>query len=113
MILLKGQGEDMSHVLNFDSMEWVMSGKHARYKEVRNKAQVAQLIELTKGYIMEGCTKGHAGMVLKGSVRVEFKDSVENFRAGDAFMIEKGARDEHKMIANDEGATILLFNEAH
>jgi len=102
----------MSHVLNFDTLEWAISGKHARYKEIRNRAQIAQLIELTKGYSMEGCTKGHAGMVLKGSVRVEFKDSVEIFRAGDAFMIEKGPRNEHKLIANEEGATILLFNEA-
>lgn len=98
--------------MNFDSLEWAISGNHARYKEIRNRAQVAQLIELTKGYSMEGCTNGHAGMVLKGSVRVEFKDSVETFRAGDAFMIEKGAHDKHKMIANEEGATILLFNEA-
>jgi len=58
------------------------------------------------------CTRGHAGVVLRGAIDLDVAGTAVTFRAGDGIFIPAGERTRHRHRATLETATLFLVEEA-
>jgi len=72
-----------------------------------------RIVEFTDHYIEEDwCKKGHVGLVLEGSMKIEFEDETLLFEKGDGIYIESSGIDKHKTIIEEGGRVkLVLFDE--
>jgi quercetin dioxygenase-like cupin family protein len=94
--------------VRFDSIEWQHALPGARFKAFRNRSKQLRLIEITSEFVEpEWCEKGHAGIVLKGELEIDFNGRVVRYPEGSGIFIPSGASSAHK--ARAISSTVLLF----
>lgn len=100
------------HLIRFENISWVESGKGMRYKVFKNDIQQIRLVEFSEGFEeKDWCLRGHAGYVLEGSCLIDFNGSKELFKEGDIILIPKSDDDKHKLIINKGERVLLLLFE--
>jgi len=96
-----------SRLIQFDDIDWVVVGPHAREKRSRSVDQACRILQLAPGFKeADWCQKAHAGYVIDGHFSIEFRDRVIQYRADDGFCIQSGIESEHRAIVEN---TVTLF----
>ena len=58
------------------------------------------------------CTKGHVGVVISGSMKVDFNGVIQKFEKGDALNIPSGKDHRHKVLMGaGDRVELMLFEE--
>jgi quercetin dioxygenase-like cupin family protein len=98
----------MTHKIDFDAMEWANAAPGSRFKAFDLEGSRMRLLEFTPQFVeTDWCRKGHTGVVLEGSLDIDFGDRVERFDTGHALFIPPGDPGKHKVHALSE--RVLLF----
>lgn len=81
----------------FDQVEWQDALPGARFKVCRDGNKQVRLLEFTSEFVEpDWCEKGHAGLVLKGELEIDFHGRLVRYPEGSALMIPAGATCGHK-----------------
>jgi len=101
----------MSHLVDFENMEWKEPAAGIKYKSFINGSQQIRLVEFSEGFVEpDWCRKGHAGYVLDGEFANDYNGNLERYKKGDVIFIPKEERSKHKAILEKgEKVTLLLF----
>ena len=72
-----------------------------------------RIVEFTDEFVEEDwCKKGHVGLVLEGSMKIEFENETLLFEKGDGIYIDSSGSDKHKAIIEEGGRVkLVLFDE--
>ena len=98
--------------VQFDSIEWQPALPGARFKVFRDGAKQLRLLELTSVFVEpEWCEKGHAGIVLKGELEIDFNGRVIRYPEGSGIFIPSGAASAHKARAISSMVLLFLVEE--
>ncbi|HEY0665047.1 MAG TPA: hypothetical protein VGD24_03185 [Gallionella sp.] len=81
----------------FDDLAWQDALPGARFKVHRSGSKQIRLLEFTSEFVEpDWCEKGHAGLVLKGELEVDFHGRLVRYPEGAALLIPAGATSGHK-----------------
>lgn len=93
-------------MLAFDAIEW-QPGGHPLERKKLGRLGGATLLRFEPGFADPSwCENGHAGVVLEGTLRLEFDDGAEECAAGRGFVIDPGTR--HR-ASNPGAGPVTLF----
>lgn len=96
------------HKIDFGLVEWDMLADGAREKVWNDGARRVRLLELDGRFVEnEWCLKPHFGMVLEGTLEIDFHGSAERFSVGQGVTI--GENDGHKARAVSLLVRIVFF----
>jgi hypothetical protein len=83
--------------VDFDSLAWQPSSTSARYKVHREGARQLRLVEFTSEFVEpHWCEKGHIGLVLTGTLEIDFGGQLVWYSAGSGIVISPGPSSAHK-----------------
>lgn len=83
--------------INFDTLEWQSPLPGARFKAYRSGGKQIRLVEFTSDFIEpHWCENGHIGLILEGSLEVDFRGTVVTYGKGDGIFISPGPEFAHK-----------------
>ena len=101
----------MSHLIDFDKLEWNEPALGVRYKAFINGDQQIKLVEFSEGFVEpDWCVKGHAGYVLDGTFSIDYCGNSEQYKKGDIIFIPSEKHAKHKVILSEgEKVTLLEF----
>ena len=95
--------------IDFESMEWEVPARGARFKAYEQDGRKLRLVEFGKEFIEPGCTKGHIGFILEGQIEIDFNGDVIVFGQGDGLFIPAGEKHRHKArVITDKVKMILM-----
>ncbi len=98
--------------INFDALEWQALLPGARFKAYRGDGKQIRLLELTSEFIEpHWCEKGHIGLVLEGTIEVDFSGETVIYQPGDGLFIPAGARGGHKAHSLTPVARLVLVED--
>ena len=81
----------------FDELEWQDALPGARFKVYRDGNKQVRLLEFTSEFVEpDWCEKGHAGLVLKGELEIDFHGRLMRYPEGAALLIPSGKDGGHK-----------------
>jgi hypothetical protein len=90
----------------FDSMDWQSPAPGLRFKAFRNGHKQIRLLEHLQEFVeRDWCEKGHAGLVLKGDLEVDFQGNKVLFHEGDGIFIPAGEKHKGRPVT----PSVLLF----
>lgn len=90
----------------FDSLDWQSPASGLRFKAYRNGNKQMRLLEHSQEFVEpDWCEKGHAGLVLKGELEVDFQGSKVLFPEGSGLFIPAGEKHKGRPITS----SVLLF----
>ena len=93
--------------VDFASLPWQAPAPGVRFKAVVRGGHSLRLVEFSKGFVEpDWCRKGHVGVVLEGTLEIEFPGGTETFRAGQGVFLLAGEAERHK--AHVVGETVRL-----
>jgi len=83
--------------VDFNAIEWETPLPGMRFKRFCHHGKQLRLLEFKRGFVEpDWCKKGHIGMVLEGTLEVDFKGRVVTFKTGDGVFIPPGPAGAHK-----------------
>jgi len=92
----------------FDELPWQDGIHGVRFKASTDGLRQLRLLELTSEFVEpDWCEKGHAGLVLKGQLEIDFRGRLLHYPEGSAILIPSGPSSGHK--ARSVTPTVLLF----
>ncbi len=98
----------MTNKIDFDAVEWANAARGSRFKAFDLEGSRLRLLEFTPEFVeTDWCRKGHTGVVLEGTLEIDFDGRVERFEPGHALFIPPGDSGKHKVHALSE--RVLLF----
>lgn len=97
----------MKYKEKFDELPWAEPAEGVRHKVFDQDGKRLRLVEYSRRMPEHWCEKGHWGIVLRGSLEIEFVSSREIYSEGDAVFLPNGA--EHKHKARLISGTALIF----
>jgi mannose-6-phosphate isomerase-like protein (cupin superfamily) len=86
----------MPYLIDFDSIPWESPMEGLRFRAVGEKGRQVRLVEYTADMDPHWCDKGHVGMVLEGTVEIEFPGETLVFESGAGVFIPSGQEHCHK-----------------
>jgi len=99
------------HKIDFGLVEWAIVAEGAREKVWNDGKRRVRLVELDERFVeAEWCEKAHLGMVLSGTVEIDFHGSIERFATSQGLTIQAG--DGHKARAIGGIVRLVFFDEA-
>jgi len=99
--------------LAFARIPWESPAPGLRTKAVVRAGKKLRLVEFGLDFVEpEWCTRGHAGIVLEGSLELDVAGNVVGFQAGDGLLIPAGEATRHRHHATRRTATLFLVEEA-
>lgn len=99
--------------IEFDSLEWESPLPGARFKAYRADGKQIRLLEFTAEFVEpHWCEKGHVGIVLEGTIEIDFHGNVVTYRKGDGLFIPPGASGGHKARSLTSVTRLLLVEDA-
>ncbi len=97
-------------VLKFGEMPWVNVSELVRQKIIQHDGRRVRLLQIKPGFAEpDWCMRGHLGIVLQGSIEIEFDDGVKRFSTGDGLMVSSGVP--HKACRTSETVTLFLVDD--
>ncbi len=101
------------HRLFFSGLEWTAIAPGARHKVFERDGKRVRLLEFSHDFVEVGwCRKGHVGMVLQGTLELDFDGRSELFNSGDGLFILAGEAAKHKARSISEQVTLFLVDDA-
>lgn len=98
--------------VEFDSMPWMDVRPGVRHKVYCEGARQFRLVEFTTSDGFEHwCETGHIGYVLAGGLKIEFRDQVLEFQAGDGLFIPHGTASAHRGLYITPGTRLLMVED--
>ena len=98
--------------VDFDSMTWQSHRPGARYKLHRQGSRQIRLVEfLSEEVDPQWCSKGHIGLVLAGSLEIDFGRKTVSYSEGDGIFIPSGPSTSHRANSIIPGTRLLLVEE--
>jgi mannose-6-phosphate isomerase-like protein (cupin superfamily) len=89
-------------------VEWAIVADGAREKIWNDGERRVRLLELDERFVeADWCEKAHVGMVLAGTLEIDFHGSIERFATGQGLTIKAG--DGHKARAIGGLARLVFF----
>ncbi len=102
----------MGRRIDFDSLDWTVTAPGARDKVVERGGKRVRLLEFTDAFVEDGwCPKGHSGVLLEGSLEIEFENRIERYGKGEGILIFGGAAERHRARALSPVARLLLVDD--
>jgi quercetin dioxygenase-like cupin family protein len=97
----------------FPKIPWQSKAPGQRQKALQQEGKQIRVMEITPEFVEpDWCTKGHIGMVLEGTMELEFKHQTFIYQPGDAFMIPAGAEHGHKAKAVSPIVRMIIVEDA-
>lgn len=98
--------------IDFDALPWQSTLPGARFKAHREGARQIRLVEFTTEFVEpDWCEKGHVGLVLEGTLEVDFGDRVVDYPQGSVIFIAPGSASAHKARALTPVVRLFLVEE--
>jgi quercetin dioxygenase-like cupin family protein len=98
--------------IDFEKLGWVEKAPGAREKVVQVEGAKIRLVEFTDEFDeKDWCTKGHIGIVIEGSMNIEFEGRTVEYGKGDGLVIVAGDGGRHKARIVKGGRVILFLVE--
>lgn len=83
--------------VDFDALNWKSSLPGARAKVHREGSKQIRLVEFTSEFVEpHWCEKGHIGIVLSGTLEVDFAGQTIRYPEGSGIFIPSGSPSAHK-----------------
>ena len=99
--------------LRFRDLAWDSPRPGIRVKTVVQGDQQIRLIEFGADFPEEAwCTSAHTGIVLEGSLTLEFAHGFEVFETGDGIQLAAGEASRHRPHASGEPSVLFLVEPA-
>jgi len=95
----------------FADVPWERSMEGLRVKRFERDGRTIRLAEFTETFVEPGwCEKGHSGLVVEGSLSLEFADGrVEQLKEGDGLYVPATPEGRHKAVVPPGGRALLLL----
>src|ERR1041385_6401055 len=101
-----------SFKVDFESLDWQSPLPGLRLKAYREGTRQIRLLEFRSDFIEpEWCEKGHVGVVLEGTLVIDFRGQMIPFPPGAGIFIAGGASCGHKARAATPVARIVLVED--
>lgn len=98
--------------IDFEALPWQSSLPGARYKLHREGAKQLRVVEFMSEFVeAHWCEKGHIGMVLAGTLEIDFRGSRISYPAGSGIFIPAGASSAHKARSVTPVVRLVLVEE--
>ncbi|MGH7830356.1 MAG: cupin domain-containing protein [Candidatus Binatia bacterium] len=98
--------------VDFDSLEWQPSLPGARYKVYREGTRQLRLVEFTFEFVEpHWCEKGHIGLVVSGTLEIDFRGRLVSYPEGSGIFILPGASSGHKARSKTPVVRLVLVEE--
>jgi len=98
--------------VDFDSLAWQSSVPGARAKVHREGARQLRLLEFTREFVEpDWCDKGHIGLVMSGTLEIDFHGRVVSYPEGSGIFIPSGAAGAHKARALTPVVRLVLVED--
>jgi hypothetical protein len=95
--------------INFDSLAWASPAPGIRFKAFTYAGQKLRLLEFSKGFIEpDWCLKAHIGLVLEGTMDLDFNGTIVHFSKGDGIFIPGGEKSKHKAKVREFVRLVLV-----
>jgi quercetin dioxygenase-like cupin family protein len=109
----RSKGADMQPFkTDFGALEWQAPLPGARFKAFRANGKQIRLVEFTSEFVEpDWCEKGHIGMVLDGTIEVDFRGERIIYERGDGVFIPAGAGGGHKARSLTPVVRLVLVEE--
>ena len=90
----------------FDVLPWHDVADGLRYKVFQHGSKRLRLLEHSQQFIeIDWCEKGHAGLVLKGELEIDFQGRMELFPERSGLFIPAGEKHKGRPVTS----SVLLF----
>lgn len=94
--------------IQFDQLPWTSAAPGAEQKTVVHGNQRLRLVRFNDAFIEpDWCTAGHIGLVLSGTMRVNFSGRMVHYQQGDGLWIAEGEVAKHK-VEMEPGTVVEL-----
>ena len=98
--------------VDFESMEWEVPVRGARFKAYEQGGKKLRLVEFAKEFVEpDWCTKAHIGYILEGQIEIDFDGKKEVFGPGDGIFIPAGQEHKHKGRSLTDAVTIIVVED--
>ncbi|MBU0601075.1 MAG: phosrestin [Gammaproteobacteria bacterium] len=99
--------------IDFASLPWQPLAAGARCKAVRLGERQLRLLELTPEFVEpDWCCRGHTGIVLEGTLEIDFRGRVVRYPQGCGLSIAAGGDTAHKARAVTALVRLFLVEDA-
>jgi quercetin dioxygenase-like cupin family protein len=104
----------MSHTIDFAGLDWSVAAPGARFKAFERDGSRVRLLEFTPEFVeADWCRNGHIGVVLEGSLEIDFSGYIERFEPGQALFIPPGEPGKHKAHALSKRVLLFVVETGH
>lgn len=98
--------------IDFEAIPWESPAPGFRVKVYRAGGKQIRLLEFTPAFVEpEWCGNGHVGLVLEGSIAVDFHGETVVYGPGDGVFIPAGERGGHKAHALTPAVRLVLVED--
>ncbi|MHB8867969.1 MAG: hypothetical protein ACYC6T_17270 [Thermoleophilia bacterium] len=98
--------------VNFDEIEWEAPLPGVRFKAHRSGERQIRLTECTPEFVEpQWCEKSHYGLVLDGTLEVDFCGDLVRYDEGEGIFIPGGPESRHKIRALTPLLTLILVED--
>lgn len=97
--------------IDFQAMPWESPMDGVKCKLFCNAGKRIRLIEYGKAMPVHWCEKGHYGLVLEGSLEIEYPAGKVVYQAGDGVCIPDGPEHKHKGKVLTDTATVVFVED--
>jgi len=99
--------------VDFDSLPWQQGLPGTRFKVHRDNGRQLRLLEFSADFVEpDWCQRGHIGILLEGSLEIDFHGALVRYAQGDGLFIPGGDASAHKARALTPIARLLLVEDA-
>ena len=98
--------------IDFDDIDWQHPLPGCRFKLAMRDNRHMRLLEFTREFVEpDWCTKGHSGIVLEGSLEIDFHGTLQHYPQGSGLFIPSGPEGAHKARASSERVVLFLVED--
>ena len=99
--------------IDFDALDWQSLLPGARAKVHREGAKQIRLVEFTSAFVEpRWCEEGHVGVVLSGTLEINFGGEIVSYPEGSGIFIPAGSSSAHKARAVTPAVRLVLVEDA-
>lgn len=103
----------MNRKVDFEKLEWVEVSNGMLEKSFSNAGKKLRVVEISQEFHeADWCKKGHIGVVLNGSLEIEFDGRREKYEQGDGIFILAGEVDKHKAKVSTGKARLVFMEDS-
>ncbi len=103
----------LKNLIPFEQLEWESPVTGVQQKVYSDGNQRLRLLRFDDQFKEEDwCTRGHIGLVLEGSMTIDFNGVIKQYQKGDGLWIEAGEASKHKAaIEKGQYVELILFEQ--